>query len=55
MKTILSFMKGGKQRFPEYWDGLAKLDRVSMIFNDDANVRLLHYRRGTLILFIALH
>ncbi|TGE38090.1 ABC transporter substrate-binding protein [Desulfosporosinus fructosivorans] len=33
-------------KFPEYWNGVAKLDRVSMTFNDDANARMLALQSG---------
>ena len=33
-------------KFPDYWNGTAKLDRVHMIFNDDANARMLALQSG---------
>lgn len=31
---------------PHYWDGMAKLDRVYMTANQDANARLLALQSG---------
>ncbi|WP_378952704.1 ABC transporter substrate-binding protein [Pelosinus sp. sgz500959] len=33
-------------KFPQYWNGVAKLDRVMLTFNDDANARLLALQSG---------
>jgi peptide/nickel transport system substrate-binding protein len=33
-------------KFPQYWNGIAKLDRVIMTFNDDANARMLALQSG---------
>lgn len=42
--TLTSFTPGSKlelERYEDYWDGKAKLDSVSFVFNEDSNARSL--------------